>query len=297
MTQPNFRGSWQAATFKAGIVRRARAWMRLALTGAVLLALALIGLAREAHATLGEALVRVGGDLLAWEQARPNSPPRTLLVNGLSIGVLSLTVNEPPAAVLDRFQDHCRAHGGLSSSEGSLGTIDLSLRKESATEGVVACLDMGHPLTWSELGDRARRVAETGDFSSLGHLRYMLVRGRGARTNALVLWADGPLSAAAFGSAAQDAPGRDPLDLPRMPGLVRRLSAAEAAQPYSVTVYQTEQGRDAVRDWYDRALRGAGWAVDRTEYGFAIARGGRTAWVRVRATSQGKATVSVFEFS
>jgi hypothetical protein len=246
----------------------------LALARAALCLLAIVavlvaGCLRSAHAHLGETLLTFGDQLGKWQGMKANSGPRRLYVNGLALGLITLSTNLDVSHALDRFQDLCRKRGGLavpSPLGNKLGAnthiFDGSFRQESAAQGVLACLDSGHPLTLSELTERLTRLRDTGDLGALGDLRYVLARRSGATTSLLVFWTEGSVPLFQLFPKTGDAPGRDPNDVPRPPSGQRTLSAAEQGAPYALTLYRMpNQTPDQLRQWYRRELETSGWHV------------------------------------
>lgn len=258
-----------SATWRGRAQKRMLALARAGLCLFVIVVILVAGCLRSAHAHLGETLLTFGDQLVKWQGMKANSGPRRLYVNGLGLGLITLSTELDVAHALDRFQDLCRKRGGLavpSALAEKLGpdtqVFDGSFRQESAAQGVLACLDSGHPLSLSELTERLTRLRDTGDLAALGDLRYVLARRSGATTTLLVFWTEGSAPLFQLFPKTGDAPGRDPKDLPRPPASQRTLSAAEQGAPYALTLYRTpNQTPDQLRQWYRRELKGSGWHV------------------------------------
>lgn len=258
-----------SATWRGRAQERILAVVRAMLCLLVIVVMVVAGCLRSAHAQLGETLLTFGDQLVKWQGMKANSGPRRLYVNGLGLGLITLSSELDVAHALDRFQELCRKRGGLavpSALAERLGkdthVFDGSFRQESATQGVLACLDSGQPLALSDLTERLTRLRDTGDLAALGDLRYVLARRSGATTTLLVFWTEGSAPLFQLFPKTGDAPGRDPNDVPRPPSSQRILSAAEQGAPYGLTMYRTpSQTPDQLRQWYRRELKGSGWDV------------------------------------
>lgn len=231
---------------------------------------------------------------LVSEEARLHSAPRRLFVNGLELRLVTASFDEELGAVLDRFQGACRRSGGLrlGDAKAELAHLDTSLRRESDSEGVLACLDTGGPLALNQVIARLEGFLETGDLGDVGSLRVVRAqRGRG-RTTVLALWTEGSAPLSRLFPSRGDAPGRDPLDFPRPPGTRRVLSAFEAGEPYALTVYREEDGAEADSERvraYRASLEGRGWRVTERARGALVAiRSERTLVVQRRRGKSGR---------
>jgi hypothetical protein len=235
----------------------------------VILTVLLAGCVRSAHAHLGEALLTFGDKLTKLQGLKPNSAPRQLSINGLALGVLTLSTELEVPEALDRFQDLCRRRGGLqvprslATRLGSASSVfDGTFRRDATGEGVLACIDSGNPLALDQLVERLTKFRDTGDLAALGDLRYVLARRTGTTTTLLVFWTEGSAPLLNLFPPSGDAPGRDPEGLPRPDGSRRILRATEHDTPYSVTLYKTpERSTASLVDWYRRALEARGWQV------------------------------------
>lgn len=271
----------------------------------VILAILVVGCLRSAHAHLGETLLGFGDQLAKWQGMKALSGRRQLNVNGLGLGMVTVSTELDVTHALDRFQDHCRKHGGLAvpaSLAKRLGSeaqvFDGSFRQESAAQGVLACLDSGHPLALSELSERLARLRDTGDLAALGDLRYVLARRSGDTTTLLVFWTEGSAPLFTLFPKTGDAPGRDPKDLPRPVGSQRMLSAAEQGAPYSLTLYRKpDQTPEQLRQWYRRELETGGWLVntDASSGAMDVRRAERSLLMTFSTTTAGATIVTVAE--
>lgn len=288
-----------AARMISGVVR----------AGVVLVVLAAIALAsviRSAQARTGELLHGFGAQLLEWQDARLHSAPRRITLNGLELQLVSATSQKDVGSTLDRFEVLCHERGGIAAPQALRGKLPAVLggtfRQESSGAGVLACIDSGRPLELDEIATRIQRFAATGDLSALGDLRYVVARTDGQSTTVLVAWTEGPTPLLRALAKAGDAPGRDPSDVPRPSGLRRVLSAAEHGQPYSVSIYRSEERSGAaLLEWYERSLVNSGWTTMAREAGadsLVARRGVRTVLIRVgRHRNGGEPVVSIVELS
>lgn len=235
----------------------------------VILMVLLAGCLRSAHARLGEALLGFGDQLAKLQDLRANSAPRQLNINGLSLGVLTLSTDLAVPAALDRFQSLCRQRGGLQvppALANRLGparsAFDATFRQEGQGEGVLACIDSGHPMSLEQLTERLAAMQNTGDLAALGELRYVFARRSGATTTLLVFWTDSSAPLLELFPPSGDAPGRDPENVPRPEASRRILSATEHGAPYHLTLYKAgDQSPQALAGWYRAALEAGGWHV------------------------------------
>ncbi len=278
--------------------------MRAAFALGVIVSLACFGWLGSAKAQVGESLRGFGAELLSWQSARLHSAPRRLRLNGLELNLVTLSRPGDVKSTLDHFHESCRKHGGLvlgPAEQAKLGiSSDGTFRQESEDEGVLACLDTGRPLAVGELLERLQRFTETGDLASVGELRYVMARRDGKRTTALALWTDGSAPLVASFPKTGDAPGIDPVGVPRMHGTRRLLSAAEEPLPYSMNIYAVDgQAASGVLAWYKSALVAEGWTVEEARQGALTARrGDRSLLLRATTASNGRGTtVSLAELS
>jgi hypothetical protein len=233
--------------------------LRAAVTLLVLTAVALIGLGRSAEARLGERLLGFGHGLLLLESFRASSAPRRLSVNGLELGVLTLSTSLDVSSALDPFQSLCERNGAVPGLDGVL-------RRESASEGVIACLDTGGELDLSELVRRLEAFRDSGDLAKIGALRYVMAKRDASRTTLLVLWTEGALPLLHAFPREGDAPGRDPEGVPRPDGVRRLFSAVEHGAPYALTLYGGGARSAAeLLAWYGGKLEQKGWSVSRKQ--------------------------------
>jgi hypothetical protein len=259
---------------------------------------------RAARAQIREGLHGFGAELMNWQPARLHSTPRRLSLNGLELGLVTASTREGVGEALDRFQALCRKRGGVSVPESVREKLpeglDGTLRQDSEREGFLACLDTGAPLSLDELAGQLEAFSQGGDLKAIGELRYVFARRSGDTTTLVVFWTEGSASLLRLFPEAGDAPGSDPVDVPRAPNLRRLLSAAEHGAPYSIASYLAESEHpERLRAWYEAALKAGGWSVSQgADTGALVARRGeRTVLIRVTTTRAGRAAVTVAELS
>jgi hypothetical protein len=289
---------------KSVLGKRLAAFARASTCLLAILVVLLASCLRSAHARLGEALLGFGDQLMKMQDLKANSAPRQLNINGLSMGVLTLSTALDVAGALDRFQNLCRQRGGLQVPSGlanKLGpgrtAFDATFRQEGSTEGVLACIDSGHPLSLDQLTERLAAMRDSGDLAALGELRYVFARRSGATTTLLVFWTDGSAPLLKMFPPKGDAPGRDPENVPRPKGSRRVLSATEHGLPYHLTLYSAvTQSPDALVSWYRHALEVAGWRVaPGGSASLRAQRGGRNVVVACSPSKDGVAVATVAE--
>lgn len=265
---------------------------------------------RAAEARAGESLRGFASELLSWKSATFSSKPRNLWLNGAQFHLVSASSPLSVSETLDRLDDVCHQHGGLAGAEQALSRavgqhdhasaswLRGAFREESTHEGFVACLDTGGALGPSELAKRIHAFASSGNLTDLGELRYVLAHRQGDTTTALVLWTQGDFPLLRMFPEHGDAPGADPLGVPRPSQAERVLSAAERDAPYSLTLYRISSGPAAALAEYLDGLKRAGWIVTPGQPNTAVARqGGRTVLIGAAATSPLKTTLSVLRLS
>lgn len=285
--------------------RRLFALIRAGTALVLIVAVALVSALRSAQAHLGEGLLGFGGELAGLVDARLHSKPRQLTVNGLELRLVTASTPLSVHDALERFAGVCRSRGGLSGPSRALHALGVSalegmLRQESEREGVIACLDTGHPLDLAELSARLLRLRDTGDLGELGALRYALARRDGNKTTLLSFWTEGQANLLKMFPKSGDAPGRDPEGIPRPAGSRRLLFAAEHGMPYAITAYAVQgQSVQGLAEWYRRTLVDGGWTVQdggRARV-FVGRRGERTIMIRVGQTDSGRLFTTVAELS
>ena len=270
----------------------------------------------SAHARANEALLSVASELMQIEGARPNQPARSVFINGVTVRLRTASTDQDVHAVLNRFHALCRQRAGVDAPQAVLdklradgakgssspGLLDGVLRTESDSVGALACIDTRAKLSLAELTPRLQDFAKSGDLDAVGDLRYVLAHRVAGKTAVLMLWTEGATPLLKMFPALGDAPGRDPLGIPRAPNTRRLLSTWEEGEPYSFTVYTVPDGAlKSLGDFYRAELARAGWQLEQRASGsnaipasVVIARrGGETVVVRVGSSANGKDAVTV----
>jgi hypothetical protein len=220
----------------------------------------------ENQISLGRDLVPLA-DLLKGEQ--------TILVNGERAHVSTTTTNDSLEKVLDRFSEACTSNASPLSdawkavpeenrSEARNAVMMAATTKQiSKDEGTVACIASGKNSKTSFI-DAAREFTKTGDFGSIGQLRYVYARrGADGTTFVMTAWTDDSFSLRAFSPEnGADAAGDDSALAPRPQHAQRMLSAGVAGAPFAVRAYRTSDAPEAVNAFYETEMRGAGWSCN-----------------------------------
>ena len=289
---------------------------------------------RGARAEVGDALLSLGPEMLRYDEALRQEPPRTLWLNGQPIRLATGVTDASLPEVLDWYEAECQAHDGqlgarlqaqldtLRAQVPEVDDVDASmldpvLRDENADHGYVACLDQGaESVALETLAERATRFQRRLDVSELGDLRYLYVQRGTEKTFFALIWTEGSLPIGEMFPAAGDAPGGDVAEVPRPPGSRRILSAREEGYEESVTSYvDADQNAETLGRFYRGAMAKRGFtllALDenaRATLGLAAAqtsqpgffvfeKGSRVLAVQVHedpSTGRGGATVLTFE--
>ncbi len=277
-------------------------------------AFAVVGLlaVRSVRADAGESGIVFGremsrlGDLIG--------SARRVTLNGESVFVASATSPSSYADVLDRVERLCSdATGGLREELADparlgralpAGTVVRGLaigvlRKESAREGVVACLARPGQGGLADLASRLSEFATSQDLGRLGDLRYVYARAlEGGRSHVVTVWTEGSIRLDRLFPTGGDAPGEDPPALPRPPGLARLLAARVDGAPYGAWIFEGPGRATDALAFYDAELGRAGWTASVTVPGEratarAFARGGLDALILADDEGGGRVAVSM----
>jgi len=303
------------------IRRDVRRWAsfapRPALLGAlrVLCLLALLSvffgaaLARTATARVSESLAGFGRELAALPGTALHTSPRLLTVNGVTLHVVAASSKLGVRELLDGLEALCRPRAGIVVPPGIPGDLRAPsdttpvggiLRQESDTEGTIACLDPRERLSLEQVVERLRRFADTGNVADVGDLRYAFVTKGSERTTLVVLWTEGDVLVRDMFPPHTDAPGKDPMGIPRPDGARRVLSGIEHGAPYALTLYQGGRLSEAeLLDWYISELRNAGFQVmpDPSKRSLTAERDGRAVLIRTSRSRNGQTVASIAELS
>lgn len=304
---------------KSMAFRLASFWRHVRALGRVLLLVGLVQLvglavlARSASANARETLLQ----LSHWLRELPGvvaNTPTELWLNSARFTLASGTSALSPTALLDQLEHHCGENAGVGIPQRALSqlaaeTADSPLpsalpnargvfRSQDGDEGIVLCF--AHEADETSLAERLGALAETGDLSELGELRYFWVQGSEAgRSVFLSVSSRGSLRLFDLFPASGDAPGEDLREFPRPEDGRRTLSAGVPGMG-RLASYELQGAEGAIRQRYQEQLVQSGWTARPvgTEANSLLAvRAGRTVLITVvpLPTQPGNAQVTVAE--
>ena len=212
--------------------------------------------------------------------------PETLSINGQTLLVSARSAELSVHDALARFEQHCVGEGDSSASGAMLPEALLAplpheplpkpeeqqvsgllahlsvLRREADDEGRLLCFARGRGRRdLGALMHDLRLVAERGDLSQLGKLRYVTARKlKSGKTQLVVVWAEGPLELGALLPRTGDAPGSDMHDVPRPAGTTRDLCALAVGHAYGLRLYRAKESSAQLLAFYDSELPKRGWS-------------------------------------
>lgn len=263
---------------------------------------------RQAEARLAEALRGFGDELTAFHEMRPHSAPRSLMLNGLELKVLTLSTPLEVPAALDRIQHLCHsvAEFDLPSSvrqqleNNALGTGSTELgviRRDTSDEGFFACLDVGEGVDAAGFLERLKAFGATQNLRSLGQFRYVRAHRTDGRTTLVVFWLEGDANLREVFPKNGDAPGIDLRGVPRPKDSRRRLSAFEQGAPSALALYSIPgRSRDATVAGYRATLHDQGWHTKTAKNGLVIAeKAGRSVLVKASERHPGSVILSLLD--
>jgi len=243
----------------------------------------------QAKADVAKSSMSFGREL-APLMADMDGDAHQMKVNGQDLFMNVAETDLSIAAVLDRYEAHCR------ENKGALGTVwkdvpklkdkvadskiaDVGkwgiVRREDRREGVIMCLVKGNgtPPTFSEA---AQAFVQTKDLGALGKLRYAYVkRGADGKTNrVLTVWTEDSFNFDKLVPADGSEPGgTDAPGIPRPPESSRIMSASIENTPFGVYIYRSKQTPDAVAGHYDKLFYEQGWMVFSPEVEGGVTKG------------------------
>ncbi len=250
---------------------------RVALYLSALLFVFSAALSRVALGRLGDGALKVGAEL--DRMADVLGRPKTIFVNGAAIRVTTAFTKQSPREVLDRYETICREHPqalaramddvpealktkveGLLPGVSWRRLLDLSIaRKDTKTEGAIACMMDDRPATVKDISARLEAMKASGDLSELGRYRYVRATATADGTHVRTIWADGPVPLKTMFPQTGDAAGFDSDIVPRPPNARRLMSATSTEVPFSVHTYESTDPQDKVRAFYDTEMTARGW--------------------------------------
>jgi hypothetical protein len=293
--------------------------VRLALFVMVIQIVTLFVAARSSYARTNEMMMSVGAQMMRLADAKHQDRPRTIFLNGLALGFTSGSTEASVNSVLDVFHARCQKRNGRFAEQldelnrrrpgkGNLRgrpLVDGVVHYTAGHKGMVACIDTGdEKLEPGEVIRRVKRFLATGQFLDIGELRYVLAERHGERTSFITFWTEGQANVLRAFSPEGDAPGRDPLEIPRPPNARRILSAWEKDQIPSLNVYSgSSSDLETLARFYRERLKKGGWNVTRdfekvksaTRNAIFAERGERTVTITLTTGSDNRAVVTVLE--
>jgi hypothetical protein len=281
----------------------------LGLAATILVLVASVTL-HQAEASLLESLRGFGDQIAQLHGFTPHSAPRRLVVNGLELRVMTVETSLGLAEALDKFQGLCRTVGQIDLAAAVRQKLENRakdaptdktqlpwgvIRKNGEHDGFLACLDVGSGLDAEAFLAKLTEFGATGNLRSLGQLRYAMARRHAGKTTLLMLWTEGDTKFAELFPKQGDAPGNDPLEVPRPRDSRRLLSAFEQGLPYGLAAYAVEgKHRQDVANGYRAALGQSGWNTRVARHGTLIAeKAGRRLLVQVSERRRGLVVVSL----
>jgi hypothetical protein len=241
---------------------------------------------RQARAEYRHEALRFGRQMV--ELARSSNQQVTKIVmNGQPLHVGSAVTLDSPEAVLERYDEYCKANGGQTDdfkdiekalrkqtpgSDGANATaIDAKdsdtsalaraghVRTGGKDDGAVICFVRG-AQTKSTSREAFESFVTTGDLGAFGELRYAYASKRGEKTLVLTVWTDSSFNLGSMTSDADhDSPGEDFPELPRPPNSVRVMSAHADGAPYGVNIYRTTDAPTQTLERFDHEMKEMGW--------------------------------------
>jgi hypothetical protein len=212
-------------------------------------------------------------------------------VNGQDLFMNVAYTDLSVAAVLDRYEAHCRAN------KGALGTLwkdvprinDAAekddklaaasrwgiVRREDRREGVIMCLVKGNG-TPPSFGEAAQAFVSTKDLGALGKLRYAYVKksSDGKQNRVLTVWTEDSFNFDKLVPADGSEPGgADAPGIPRPPESTRMMSASIEGTPFGVYIYRTKGTPEAAAGFYDKLFYEKGWMVFSPEVEGGVTKG------------------------
>jgi hypothetical protein len=245
---------------------------RRALCLALIIALASAAVDRG-RALADEQVLDAGRELLSYARASDLDAPRTLIVNGAQLHVLSGSTTDGLGALLDVFSARCRRASRVDRLQPPFGgrrwpriaerALDPVLRSEGARGGYVACLDLGVPsISPQDLLGRVRRFLLHRDLAEIGDLRFAWAFRDAAVTRYVAVYTEGPLPLDRLFPTHGDAAGSDLPGVPRPAHARRLLSAYQQDAAPRIASYQTRAAPEIALQAYREQLTAAGVRVD-----------------------------------
>jgi hypothetical protein len=240
---------------------------------------------RSARAHMNEGMRRLARQLMPYAEQGVIEAPRRVVINNESLYLAMGTTHDSVPAVLDYYERQCARRAGrltesLANEARQTQRLDQAafnalwhtpgrrsvnfetVREGDSEGGYVACIDVGdRKLDAAELARRLQAVVRTGDLHEYGNLRYAYVTRSSGGSRVLTVATDGSFNFGRMFPATGDAPGDDPPEVVRFPGMRRVLSAHEEGHPNALGMYTVTAPLAQVRDHYRREMPRRGWTI------------------------------------
>lgn len=260
-----------ASKSSPSLFSKARGAARVTTYFGAMVALAATLTMHGAKAEIAENQISLGRDLAPLADLLKEE--NTILVNGERAHVATATTHDSLETVLDRFSASCAANASPLSDawkavpeENRVDARDAiaavaTTKQITNDEGTVACIARGANSKASFI-DAARAFAKSGDFGSIGQLRYVYAkRGADGTTFVMTAWTDDSFSVRALSPQnGADAAGDDSAIAPRPKNSQRILSAGVAGAPFAVRAYRTNDDAESVLGFYETTMHASGWS-------------------------------------
>lgn len=257
--------------WRFGFVR----WLRLGAYVLVLCSLSTWWLLHRASAAVTEHSLEVGRELAKMKELMAGTTIMEL--NGERMTLTSASSEHDVGTILDRFGATCAeqsggvteelealVEGGARFPENVKPKSALVLRSQKdAREGASACFARSGEGGLRDLTARLTRTVESGEFGSLGELRYVFARRKegSSSTHVIAVRAHSALALAKMFPESGDAPGADLFAGARPADARRIVSAKVDGTRHHATIYQTARpAEQALRD-FDAPLSAQGFHV------------------------------------
>jgi hypothetical protein len=201
-----------------------------------------------------------------------------VVVNGHTFHHVTMSVEQPLRAVLDRLEEHCAANAGVlgqvlaSAQSGREDTFSKDervnalrhavLREQAGDRGVVVCFSDRRASGLEGLRQAILEFSKTSDLSRFGHVVYSYAeRIADGETHVVTLWTDRGLDLKRLVPAKGDANGTDSPVVPRPPAARRTLSAAAPGTPFGVRVYESTLTLTVAQRFYADWMKQHQWQL------------------------------------
>lgn len=267
---PTFFAFLRSIGRRSGRRERLRGLARVWLYFVCLSAIAGFFSVRHARAEVQDQTVLLGRQMLGLVRSG-NHAITKITFNGQAMFLGSATTDEPPGAVLARYETYCQKNPSQSTyapaGEWQPASATSAKPKDSADpqgllragddrEGTVVCFVHGAASKPSTV-EAMETLLKTGQLGALGDLRYVYAtRGPSGGTLVLTAWTDATFNVLELVSDGRsDVRGSDFPDIPRPPGSVRVLATAADGTPYAMNVYKTTDAPERTLAFYDHEMR------------------------------------------